>query len=181
MQRIDEQWKPLMYGNLDLTDRFEVSNTGKIRNIKSKKELKQVTNKSGYKVICVSYGSRTRKKSLRVHRAVAFMFVNGFQEGLTVNHKDLDKTNNNANNLEWISQKKNAEHAYQYYCNSKKYGNKMVMCVETGEVFPSLSMAGRWCGLSKGRGISNHIKDKQKYKHAGKNPVTHELLTWKYV
>lgn len=50
-------------------------------------------------------------RAYRVHKLVARAFIpnpNGYTE---VNHIDCDKTNNRADNLEWISHKENIRHA----------------------------------------------------------------------
>lgn len=105
-------WKPLVYNGLDLTDRFLVSDSGEIYSLKSKKILKQVLNKStGYYGICVSLGSRENKMYIKIHIAVACMFVGGREDGLVVNHKDGNKQNNHFENLEWISNIENIKHA----------------------------------------------------------------------
>jgi len=49
--------------------------------------------------------------SVVVHRLVAWKYVSGYKKGLTVNHIDGNKLNNNADNLEWISIKDNCIHA----------------------------------------------------------------------
>lgn len=51
-------------------------------------------------------------KQYSLHRLVAKMFhKDTFKEGLVVNHKDGNKQNNFANNLEWVSQSKNISHS----------------------------------------------------------------------
>ena len=100
-----------MYGDLDLTDRFLISNTGKLYSLISKKILKTTVNKKGYENVCVSLGSREQKKILKIHMAVAFMFVDGYKKGLIVNHKDTNKLNNVCTNLEWVTHAENSQHA----------------------------------------------------------------------
>ena len=68
-----------------------------------------------------------------VHVLVAESFVDGWFEGAEVNHKDFDRTNNNANNLEWLSHRDNvlyAINAGRHVCtkpltgkNNPNYGN----------------------------------------------------------
>lgn len=46
-----------------------------------------------------------------IHRLVAQVHVPGYARGLVVNHKDGNKLNNSADNLEWITPRQNAVHA----------------------------------------------------------------------
>lgn len=48
-----------------------------------------------------------------LHRLVAMAFVQGFQEGLTVNHIDGNKLNNSPENLEWVSLARNTQHQWE--------------------------------------------------------------------
>lgn len=52
---MEEIWKPMFYKDMDLSDRFLVSNKGNIYSLISNKILKQTPNKStGYYGLCVS-------------------------------------------------------------------------------------------------------------------------------
>ena len=59
----------------------------------------------------VSCGSRGNKKAIRVHVAVAKLFVENPNELYEVNHIDGNKDNNVAENLEWCTHSYNMKHA----------------------------------------------------------------------
>lgn len=73
-------------------------------------ELSQETTKNGYKRVIVSKDGKARK--LSVHRLVAKAFVLNPEGKSQVNHKDGDKTNNFAWNLEWATASENTQHAF---------------------------------------------------------------------
>lgn len=50
-----------------------------------------------------------------VHRLVANAFIPNKKRLPTVNHIDLDKSNNDVRNLEWMSYKDNTQHALKHY------------------------------------------------------------------
>lgn len=52
--------------------------------------------------------------SVPVHLYVAHGWVDGYFEGAEVNHKDFNKDNFNADNLEWITHSDNVKYSVQY-------------------------------------------------------------------
>jgi hypothetical protein len=101
--KMTEIWKKIKdYSN------YEVSNTGKIRNINLNKELKLSSN-TGYLYIFLSKNNKRSKGY--IHRLVAESFLEKTNDKLVVNHKDGNKENNNIENLEWITQGENVKHA----------------------------------------------------------------------
>jgi hypothetical protein len=52
-------------------------------------------------------------KQLAVHVIVAEAFICNRPLGMVVNHKNAIKTDNRAENLEWVTQSANVKHAYQ--------------------------------------------------------------------
>ena len=62
-----------------------------------------------YKAVALSKEGRVR--TWRIHTLVAQAFVPGELAGREVNHKDCDKLNNAAENLEWVTHKDNQRHA----------------------------------------------------------------------
>lgn len=55
-----------------------------------------------------------KAKSTRIHRLVAAAFVPNPQHLKCVNHKDGNKLNNSASNLEWCTQRHNVQHAIDH-------------------------------------------------------------------
>ena len=84
--------------------KYEVSNLGRVRSINYKnsglpRELKFEKNRKGY--YAVDLCKNGKRKKHRVARLVASAFVTNIYGLPEVNHKDEDKTNNCADNLEW--------------------------------------------------------------------------------
>jgi len=102
-----EEWK-----RIEDTE-YLISSFGRVRSLKFKREkiLSQGLNSCGYYFVCLSHNRKqfTRK----VHQLVAIAFLDHKTCGhkLVVNHKDLNKLNNNVSNLEIITNREN--------CNKK--------------------------------------------------------------
>jgi len=85
-----------------------VNNQGQVLRIKTRQILKARPNRKGYLSVCLQNNC-----SSRIHRLVAELFVpNNFPNLRTqVNHIDGDKLNNRADNLEWVTDSENRDHA----------------------------------------------------------------------
>jgi len=66
--------------------------------------------KDGYHRIWIK-NHKGERKFVPIHREVAKIFVDGYDEGLVVNHKDGIRTNNQASNLEWITAADNTRYS----------------------------------------------------------------------
>jgi len=73
--------------------------------IKRKNTLNKNT---GYSYIPIRINKK--QSNFYIHRLVAECFLNDFNYDLYVNHKDLDKQNNNVENLEMVTPKENTIH-----------------------------------------------------------------------
>lgn len=88
--------------------KYKVNQEGVIIN-SDNNEIKQRITYDGYSV--VTLGRNKRRKTYRVHRLVAMMFIPNSNNEDEVNHKDFNKQNNTVNNLEWVSHHNNILHA----------------------------------------------------------------------
>lgn len=104
-----EVWKRLYYYGYE-TD-YAVSNTAKIYNMKTLKELKHWHDRLGYCRINIYISELRKTIGIPLHRAVALCFCNNPENKREINHIDGNKDNNNSWNLEWCTRSENMKHA----------------------------------------------------------------------
>jgi hypothetical protein len=107
----DNMWIGLKYHGEDHSGLFMISDNGELLRINSNKILKQRKNKQGYMCVCVSLGSKTNLKNIKIHRAVMESFSIIDESRPHINHIDFNKTNNSITNLEWCTAKENYAHS----------------------------------------------------------------------
>ena len=105
----EERWIPLIYRNVKL-NMYEVSTFGKIRNINTGNELSICLSEKGYPMVGLMC-TDGNQKTLKLHRIVATNFIGDYSLVLEVNHKNGDKSNCHAINLEWTTRRRNIRHA----------------------------------------------------------------------
>ncbi len=77
--------------------------------------------------------------------------------------------------------KHHSKESLQKISNSRKSkGGKKIICLNTGEVFPTMMDAARWCGLSNSSSIGQICNHTGQRKTAGKHPITKEKLKWEF-
>ena len=86
------------------------------------KMLKLNPTKDGYRYVILC--KNKIHKSMRVHRLVAFAFLDEIEAKDQINHKDGNRSNNNVDNLEWCNGSENSLHAYDI--GLRKRGEKHV-------------------------------------------------------
>lgn len=121
---------------------------------------------SGY--MQVSICEKSGLKQVRIHRLIALAFCDGYEPGKVVNHKNENKLDNRAENLEWVTTKENltygtakeravrtigidnlrksAEHARSI--RSRQH-ERPVRNVSTGIEYPSIKDAADSTGLRR--------------------------------
>lgn len=147
----NEVWKPVA-GYEDL---YHVSNKGRVKRIigiKARKErvLKPWAHKrGGYPVVALSKEGRV--KNFLAHRLVAGAFIPKPENLPQVNHIDGETKNNSVENLEWVTNRENTEHAYENNMNTKTC-SFVVLDTDTGKhrEYHSGSAASLAMGMSVG-------------------------------
>lgn len=169
---------------------YEVSNYGRVRSLDrtinlgeryerryASQILKLSICRGGYVQVGLKKG-RNRKMEL-VHRLVAQAFIPNPKQKPQVNHIDGDKMNNRADNLEWCTDSENKRHAWRQGLMKSNPAVierrrvkcfKPVQCIETGEIFVSMTDAARRYNIAISC-ITNCAKGKTK------NSAGH---TWRY-
>lgn len=99
-----EEWR-----TVTLDDQYEVSSHGRVRR-RGGNVLKPWTINVGYLTVALSRKSIIKK--VTIHRLVCEAFHGAPGPKWVVNHKDGDKTNNAAWNLEWTTYSRNNKHAF---------------------------------------------------------------------
>ena len=116
---------------------YSATQSGKIFSHKTKKYIRGQINNEGY-IRLGLYGDNGEKKFL-IHRLIAQTFIPNPENKPQVNHIDNNKSNNCVNNIEWISNQENRNHALRQYKTTsiilknyslKDYSTKDYMRVE---------------------------------------------------
>lgn len=122
---------------------YQVSNLGRIKSLRSKKILCCGINSGGYCTICFSINSLS--KSFRVHRLVAEAFIPNPENKPQINHINGDKTDNRVENLEWVTQSENMQHAFKNGLNKRKIGKENKKSIKVNQYSKKGEYIKTWC------------------------------------
>lgn len=173
-----EIWKDIEGTN----GKYIVSNDGKVATLRKRKKLLTLTKqRSGYLYAMVEIDGKQVNK--RVNRLVATAFIENPNNLPFVNHIDGCKTNNRAENLQWVTNSQNMKHAHanglvkkhvftdeeRKQISEKLKGHKVseetrkkMSLAQKGKKKPKLSEK------LKGRKLSEETKRKLSLAHKGK-------------
>lgn len=101
---------------------YKVSLEGAVYSVKSNKYLKPNNNPWGYPMVTL-YKNGTRR-TIYVHRIVAEAWLVRPEGDYEVNHRDGDKENFSAGNLEWATKSENGYHASRTGLRKIPSGNR---------------------------------------------------------
>lgn len=169
---------------------YEVSNFGRVRSVHRYivhrnrwgkthkalyrgKALKQKINKYGYPEVCIMVNGR--RKYITVHRLVASSFILNPKDLPQVNHKNCNKRDNSATNLEWTTPLENILHSIdnnlQNYAKGEQLPQASLTEIQVKEIKKILSE-----GAMTQRAIARKFG-------VGKNAIYHisKGNTWKTV
>ena len=170
---MNEIWLPVVgYEGL-----YDVSNTGRVRSLNYNhkmiiRDLAQCKDRYGY-LHCMLFRRDIGAKYPTVHSLVAEAFLGRRSAGMTVNHKDENKTNNNIDNLEYLSAIDNANYGTAKQ-RAHKHKRKRIVRIDkdgTEVVFEGRNIAASASNCNPGA-ISQAISGR--YKTAGG-------FKWRYV
>ena len=154
---MNERWKDIP-GYVGL---YRVSDQGRVYSENAGTIVRDARVGAGYRGVGLSVlGVR---KNFYVHRLVAEAFLKNPENKADVNHKDGDKTNNAASNLEWVTRAENNLHSRRVLKHWTGPPKRPVVCIETGKVYDCAKSAAADIGASRSgidlvcRGINDSI------------------------
>ena len=169
---MNETWKPIQgyEGN------YEVSNYGRVRSLNYHlaglpRIIKPTMTVNGY--LYVSLSKDGKRKTFAVHRLVAMAFVANPRGLPEINHRDEDKTDNCAWNLEWLCHRDNCNFGTRNARMAKALAKPVLQLDLDGNLvrrWPSLEEVRRQIGFDPGR-ISLCCNGKRK---------SHRAFRWRF-
>lgn len=127
----------------DIDEAYAVTDDGRVWSNKTNKWLRYGTSSNGYRNV------RLHGKVHSIHRLVAKAFCSNPDCKPYVNHIDGNKTNNNADNLEWVTASENSRHAVE---NGLQVPSEKQKQVASAQAF-KMGMANRNITMDEARQI----------------------------
>lgn len=123
---MEETWKPI-YG---FEKKYEISSYGRVKSL-----ARQINNKNICERILKSQNrgngylgaTLSHARNVKFHRLVAEHFLPVIPGKTEINHVDGNKNNNNLNNLEWVTNRENTDHAIKMGLRKNKLSKKDVL------------------------------------------------------
>jgi hypothetical protein len=107
----EEQWRAVEDGYYEVSDRGRVRRAVAAQGTSPGRVLSNKGVNGFYPSIAIHKDGACCGRR-RIHDLVALAFIGPKEPGMEVNHKNGDKTDNTLENLEYVTRKENAVHAY---------------------------------------------------------------------
>lgn len=128
--------------------KYQISSYGRVKTLKRRYVPEDkitklgVDKNSGYQYTALSEGGSVFKTH-RIHQLVGntFLMEDYSKQGLQINHKDGNKSNNKLDNLELVTAKENLHHAFNTGLN-KKYNNVILSFEKAEEIREKYAKGG---------------------------------------
>ena len=145
-----EIWKDI----IGYEGRYQISNLGNVKSFTRTEEgfMMKAHLIKGYYSVKLSNGHRGDKKESAIHRLVAQAFIPNPDNKPQVNHIDGNKHNNNAENLEWVTNGENGKHAFKNHLREHTTLYKKVKVVYKDgsvKIFKSMQEAATDLGVTR--------------------------------
>lgn len=143
-----------------ILENYNITRDGKI--FEGERQLNFRVNQDGYYDVRLKYNEQGKSQPFLVHRLVALKYLEKGENMPVTNHKDLNKTNNQVDNLEWSNVQLNTQHGYD---NGAYPSIKRVKVIEsdgTTHIFPSQSHTSRYYNYKNPSTIQQILDGKRK-------------------
>lgn len=97
---------------------YLIYNDGRIFSLKRGAFKKQSITNDGYRYVCLIENKKSQR--FLVHRLVAEHFCYKSSPELEVHHIDNDPSNNNSNNLKWVTRAENLSYKVYYFSDERR-------------------------------------------------------------
>lgn len=148
---------------------YQVSTHGRVKSLKFGKEriLKPLKNSKGYVMVDLHFNNK--HKRIMIHRLVAQAFIPNQDNKPQVNHIDEDKTNNNVNNLNWMTNKENINWgtAIERQAKTKSIPIRVIYQDDTYEIWESATIFAKEYGNGVERTHIYNVLSGSRKTHAG--------------
>ena len=123
---------------------YKVTDKGEVISVRRGKMLKPQKKRKGYLFVILCNNKHRRR--FYVHRLVAEAFIENPCSKEQVNHINGVKNDNRVSNLEWVTAKENIFHATHVLGRTLGTPNRIVRCIETGKIYPTMKEAAEHTG-----------------------------------
>lgn len=144
-----EAWKDIK----GFENKYQVSSLGRVRavNYRRTKQCSVMKPAKSFNYLSIHLTKNGKRKVYFIHRLVATAFIGNPNNKPYVNHKNGNKYDNRAINLEWVTPSENCAHRlYDLKILNLPHPPKPIICIETGEEFVSINMAAKNKKLDQG-------------------------------